>query len=122
MGLFTKCRALVFSLGAISLLVVPTVAQDSRHGYYTAPALDAVRPIMAKNGMVVAQERIAAGIGRDILARGGRNLNSQIEWGFQQATGRRPENDELQLLIDLLKIGAHQSAELRIWATCINKR
>jgi len=50
--------------------------------------------------------------GEHILARGGRNLNSQIEWGFQQATGRRPENDELQLLIDLhAKSLAHFNAD-----------
>ncbi len=85
MGLFTKCRALVFSLGAISLLIAPTVAQDSRHGYYTPPALDAVNPVVAKNGMVVAQERIAAGIGRDILARGGNAVDAAVATGFAMA-------------------------------------
>jgi len=39
--------------------------------------------------------------GERILDEGGINLQSQIQWGFQQAMGRRPENDELQLLIDL---------------------
>jgi hypothetical protein len=29
------------------------------------------------------------------------NLNAKLEWAFQRATGRRPENDELQLLADL---------------------
>ena len=43
---------------------------------------------------------------------GGRNLHSQIEWAFQQATGRRPENDEVQLLIDLhAKSLAHFKAD-----------
>jgi hypothetical protein len=38
--------------------------------------------------------------GEHMLERRG-TLESQVEWGFQQATGRRPDNDELKLLIDL---------------------
>ncbi|MBZ5718240.1 hypothetical protein LAZ26_11435, partial [Haemophilus influenzae] len=69
MALFTKRRALALALGVIGLsYALPVFAQDSRHGYYAPPALDVVRPVAAKNGMVVAQERIAAGIGRDVLA------------------------------------------------------
>ena len=39
--------------------------------------------------------------GERIIQNGGSNLGSQIQWAFQQATGRRPENDEVQLLVDL---------------------
>jgi hypothetical protein len=39
--------------------------------------------------------------GERILQEGGKNLSSQIQWAFQQATGRRPENDEVQILLDL---------------------
>jgi hypothetical protein len=39
--------------------------------------------------------------GDRILHEGGSNLQSQIAWAFQQATGRRPENDEVAVLIDL---------------------
>ncbi|HMJ60983.1 MAG TPA: DUF1549 and DUF1553 domain-containing protein, partial [Bryobacteraceae bacterium] len=39
--------------------------------------------------------------GDRILHEGGGNLHSQIQWAFQQATGRRPENDEVAVLIDL---------------------
>ena len=39
--------------------------------------------------------------GERILQEGGKNLQSQIQWAFQQATGRRPENNELQVLTDL---------------------
>ena len=85
MILFTKRRAAVSLLAAISLLLTPAFAQDSRHGYYAPPALDAVRPIAAKNGMVVAQERIAAGIGRDILARGGNAVDAAVATGFAMA-------------------------------------
>ncbi len=38
--------------------------------------------------------------GAHILQRGG-SRQSEIEWAFQQATGRRPDNDELKLLTDL---------------------
>jgi hypothetical protein len=38
--------------------------------------------------------------GEHMLERRG-TLESQVEWGFQQATGRRPDNDELKLLIEL---------------------
>lgn len=85
MALFTKRRAGVTVLVAIGLLVGPAGAQDSRNGYYTPPALDALRPVAAKNGMVVAQERIAANIGRDVLARGGNAVDAAVATGFAMA-------------------------------------
>ena len=85
MALFTTRRALAFALGAVGLLFAPAFAQDSRHGYYAPPALDAIRPVAAKNGMVVAQERIAANIGRDILARGGNAIDAAVATGFAMA-------------------------------------
>jgi hypothetical protein len=39
--------------------------------------------------------------GERILRSGGSSLSSQMQWAFQQATGRRPENDEVKLLLDL---------------------
>jgi hypothetical protein len=39
--------------------------------------------------------------GERILQQPGQNLNGKIEWAFLQATGRRPDNDELKLLADL---------------------
>ncbi|MGH9695276.1 MAG: DUF1553 domain-containing protein, partial [Bryobacteraceae bacterium] len=39
--------------------------------------------------------------GERILHEGGSNLDSQIQWAFQQATGRRPENDEVEVLAGL---------------------
>jgi hypothetical protein len=38
--------------------------------------------------------------GEHILSHPGA-LNGRLEWAFQRATGRRPENDELNLLTDL---------------------
>jgi gamma-glutamyltranspeptidase/glutathione hydrolase len=85
MALFTKRRAIAFSFSAIFLLIAPVFAQDSRHGYYAPPALDTINPVAAKNGMVVAQERIAAGIGRDVLARGGNAVDAAVATGFALA-------------------------------------
>lgn len=86
MALFTKRRVLALALGVIGLsYTLPLFAQDSRHGYYAPPALEAVRPVAAKNGMVVAQERIAAAIGRDVLARGGNAVDAAVATGFAMA-------------------------------------
>jgi len=82
MVLFTK-RMLAACLGV--LLLTQAEAQDSRLGYYTAPAIEAVRPVVAKQGMVVAQERIAAQIGRDFLARGGNAVDAAVATGFAMA-------------------------------------
>ncbi len=50
--------------------------------------------------------------GERILHSGGSDLSSQIQWAFQQATGRRPDNDEVQLLVQLhAKSLAHFKAD-----------
>ncbi|MCF2521333.1 gamma-glutamyltransferase [Bradyrhizobium sp. G127] len=85
MTLFTKRRAIAFSFSAILLLTAPVFGQDSRHGYYAPPTLAAINPVTAKSGMVVAQERIAASIGRDILARGGNAVDAAVATGFALA-------------------------------------
>jgi Protein of unknown function (DUF1553)/Protein of unknown function (DUF1549)/Planctomycete cytochrome C len=43
----------------------------------------------------------ARAFGERILKEGGAHLNGQIEWAFREATGRRPDNDELKILADL---------------------
>jgi len=42
-------------------------------------------PVMAKSGMVSAQDRIAAEVGRDILARGGNAIDAAVATGFALA-------------------------------------
>jgi Protein of unknown function (DUF1553)/Protein of unknown function (DUF1549)/Planctomycete cytochrome C len=50
--------------------------------------------------------------GERILEQPGSNLNEKLEWAFQQATGRPPDNDELKLLADLYRQGLdHFTAE-----------
>jgi len=43
----------------------------------------------------------ARAFGERILKEGGGRLNGQIEWAFREATGRRPDNDELKILTNL---------------------
>ena len=42
-------------------------------------------PVIATNGMVSAQDRIAADVGRDILARGGNAIDAAVATGFALA-------------------------------------
>ncbi len=85
MALFTKRGALALALCVIGLSSASSFAQDSRHGYYAPPAIETIRPVAAKHGMVVAQEKIAAQIGRDILARGGNAVDAAVATGFAMA-------------------------------------
>jgi gamma-glutamyltranspeptidase/glutathione hydrolase len=43
------------------------------------------QPVLAKHGMVVAQERIAARVGADVMARGGNAIDAAVATGFAMA-------------------------------------
>src|SRR5260370_15501911 len=63
-----------WTLATILLVVaycMPAAAQEQRRGFYTPPASDAIHAVVAEHGMVVAQEKIAARLGADVLRRGG---------------------------------------------------
>ncbi len=83
MSLFTTSR--VLAVGVAVFFSTSALAQNLRHDFYDPPALDSVAPIKAQNGMVVAQEKIAARIGRDILARGGNAIDAAVATGFALA-------------------------------------
>ena len=75
-------------LAAIALLVMfcaPLAAQERGRGLYTPPPADAVHAVVAEHGMVVAQEKIAARIGADILRRGGNAVDAAVAVGFAMA-------------------------------------
>jgi len=58
-------------------------AQERR--VYAPPDLSTVRAITAEHGLVVAQERIAAQIGADILRQGGNAVDAAVATGFALA-------------------------------------
>lgn len=66
-------------------LITAICAQDGRNVAYTPAAAEQLRPVLAANGMVVAQERRSAEIGRDILARGGNAVDAAVATGFAMA-------------------------------------
>ena len=73
------CIALIFAC------CLPAGAQEQRRALYTPPAADAVHAIAAEHGMVVAQEKIAAQIGADVLKRGGNAVDAAVATGFAMA-------------------------------------
>src|ERR1700737_1388023 len=60
-------------------------AQEQRRSVYEPPAADAVHAVAAEHGMVVAQEKIAARIGADVLRRGGNAIDAAGATGFAMA-------------------------------------
>ena len=82
-------RHRIFGIFAIIALILasclPATAQEQRRAFYTPPAADAVHAVAAEHGMVVAQEKIAAQIGADVLKRGGNAVDAAVATGFAMA-------------------------------------
>ncbi len=84
MTLFMAERRLMFAAIALIMAVcAPAGAQERR--VYTPPAADTVRAVAAENGMVVAQEKLSAQVGADILRRGGNAIDAAVATGFAMA-------------------------------------
>ncbi len=77
-------RRILAAILLIAASCLPAAAQE-RRGIYTPPALDTVRAVAAEHGMVVAQEKIAARIGADVLRRGGNAVDAAVATGFAMA-------------------------------------
>jgi gamma-glutamyltranspeptidase / glutathione hydrolase len=64
---------------------LPAAAQERGRGFYAPPAAESVHAVVAEHGMVVAQERISARIGADVLRRGGNAVDAAVATGFALA-------------------------------------
>ncbi|MFI0395574.1 gamma-glutamyltransferase [Paracoccus jiaweipingae] len=81
MSLLTTIRrtgAAALTLAAATAL--PVQAQEAIYS-----GMDRIHPVWARNGIVSAQERIAAEIGRDILAKGGNAVDAGVAVAFALA-------------------------------------
>ena len=79
----TQFAVMIIALTAA--LCIPATAQDVRRG---APAMVdpyAAHAVVAQHGMVVAQEKLAARIGADVLKRGGNAVDAAVATGFALA-------------------------------------
>jgi gamma-glutamyltranspeptidase / glutathione hydrolase len=72
-------------LAALALGMFAATAQAQRRSVYTPPAAGSVHAIAAEHGLVVAQEKIAARIGADVLKRGGNAIDAAVATGFAMA-------------------------------------
>jgi len=77
-GILVAAIVLVATSGA------PVSAQEQRHEYFP-PAPGTIHAVVAEHGMVVAQEKLAAQIGADILRQGGNAVDAAVATGFAMA-------------------------------------
>jgi gamma-glutamyltranspeptidase/glutathione hydrolase len=84
MSSFLTRRTVFAFIATLAFGLAPATAQDARRAY-VPPALDTVHAIPAEHGMVVAQEKISAQVGADILRRGGNAVDAAVATGFAMA-------------------------------------
>jgi gamma-glutamyltranspeptidase/glutathione hydrolase len=78
-------RQIFAVIALLAALALPAIAQERGRSAYTPPALESVHATAAESGMVVAQEKIAARIGADILRQGGNAVDAAVAAGFAMA-------------------------------------
>ena len=87
MGKFSRRRLTALALGGLlalpllSPLLIPLARGDSG----LAPDFPRAPAVTAQNGMVVAQERLAARVGADVLQKGGNAVDAAVAVGFAMA-------------------------------------
>src|SRR6266576_5574083 len=84
MAFLTERRWILATILLVVAYCVPAAAQQHR-GFYTPAASDAIHAVVAEHGMVVAQEKIAARLGADVLRRGGNAVDAAVATGFAMA-------------------------------------
>src|SRR5712675_1225600 len=85
MAFLAKRRWILATILLVVAYCEPAAAQEQRRGFYTPPASDAIHAVVAEHGMVVAQEKIAARLGADVLRRGGNAVDAAVATGFALA-------------------------------------
>src|SRR5205814_6417168 len=85
MAFLTERRWILATILLVVAYCVPAGAQQQRRGFYTPAASDAIHAVVAEHGMVVAQEKIAARLGADVLRRGGNAVDAAVATGFALA-------------------------------------
>jgi len=78
-------RPLFAAILLVTACGLPAAAQEPGRGVYTPPPAASVHAVVAEHGMVVAQEKIAARIGADVLQRGGNAVDAAVATGFAMA-------------------------------------
>jgi gamma-glutamyltranspeptidase/glutathione hydrolase len=78
-------RRIFATIALIVACCLPAYAQEQRRGAYAPAAAGTVHAVVAEHGMVVAQEKIAARIGADVLKRGGNAVDAAVATGFAMA-------------------------------------
>jgi gamma-glutamyltranspeptidase/glutathione hydrolase len=78
-------RAFVVALTLAVICCGASNAQEGRRGFYAPPAPGTVHAVPAESSMVVAQEKLAAQIGADILRQGGNAVDAAVATGFAMA-------------------------------------
>jgi gamma-glutamyltranspeptidase / glutathione hydrolase len=80
----TTRRGILAAFVAIVAFSGAATAQEQRR-FYMPPAPGTVHGVPAQSGMVVAQEKLAARIGADILRQGGNAVDAAVATGFAMA-------------------------------------
>jgi gamma-glutamyltranspeptidase/glutathione hydrolase len=78
-------QRIVVTLALVAACWLPARAQEPHRNAYTPPAADTIRAVPAEHGMVVAQEKLGARIGADVLRRGGNAVDAAVATGFAMA-------------------------------------
>ncbi|MGO4716891.1 gamma-glutamyltransferase [Bradyrhizobium sp. 2TAF24] len=79
------CRRTVVAALLLCSLFTAAVAQDARRSTYDPAYASRTTPVASRQGLVVAQEKIAARIGADVLSRGGNAVDAAVATGFAMA-------------------------------------
>src|ERR1700694_2673815 len=85
MSFLTERRRISATILLVVAYCAPAAAQEQRRGSYAPPGADAIHAVAAEHGMVVAQEKIAARLGADVLRRGGDAVDAAVATGFAMA-------------------------------------